>query len=438
MSGFTRLAALAWRNFSRNLHRYRVLLTALTLVVAALVVILGTVAGVSESLRGKASRYFAGDLVVLGYDGSGRSRIADPDAVREALVAATDRGGIPVITRAERSTYYEAQNAHLFFAGYYTRQRRLVGVEWEHERPILETFDFVEGTVPDDDDREGILISTAAAETLGARVGDEILVSVVSERGRSNTVDVVVRGIFAEASFFGYTSYLEKGTLNRVLERREDVINEIGLYLADPVRDEERAAMLVTDALGERLPTFPVLRDRDMYSDASRAQREERAYGVVTLEAQLEEINDLLAAITLIAGVVIVLFLGIVIIGVSNTYSMIVFERTREIGTLRALGMQRPRTTALFLLESIFLGLAGVLFGLVTGVIALEAVRRLADFSGQGWATLFLMRGRLEWVLPARGVGAIAALALAASVTGCLRAAVRAGLTRPVDALRHE
>lgn len=438
MRGVIGLAALAWRNFSRNLNRYRVLLAALTLVVACLVLILGTVMGMSESLRGKASRYFAGDVVVLGYDGSGRSLITDPEAVREALDEAIERSGIPVVTRSERSTYYEATNAMLFFAGYYARQRRLVGVEWERERPILSTFDFVEGAVPSDGDREGILISTAIADALGARVGDEILVSVVTERGRSNTVDLFVRGIFAESSFFGYTSYLERWALNRVLELPEERVNEIGLYLADPLQDERRAARAITAALAERVPTFPVLRDRDMYSQAARERRDERAYGVVTLEAQLEEITDLLNAIILIAGVVIVLFLGIVVIGVSNTYAMIVFERTREIGTLRALGMQRGRTIVLFLLESLYLGLSGVILGVLTGTVVLEILRRTMVFGGPGWATLFLVQGRIQWSLPAVGIAAISALALAASFVGCLRAAVRAGFIRPVDALRHE
>ncbi len=441
MRGFFGLAALAWRNFSRNLNRYRVLLAALTLVVACLVVILGTVMGMSESLRAKASRYFAGDVVVLGYDGSGRSLIAEPEMVRDALEEAIRTSGVPVVTRSERSTYYEASHAMLFYAGYYARQRRLVGVEWDRERPILETFDFTEGGVPEDDDREGILISTAVAEDLGARVGDVILVSVRSERGRSNTVDLFVRGIFAESSFFGYTSYLERRTLNAVLERSEDTVNEIGLYIANPLQDEERAALAITRALETRLPTFPVLRDRDMYSEASRERREERVYGVVTLDAQLEEINDLLGAIFLIAGVVILLFLGIVIVGVSNTYSMIVFERTREIGTLRALGMQRPRTVALFLMEALFLGVSGVILGGLAGVTTLEALRRfvvLDGAGGPGWAALFLTQGRLDWRLPAAGVTVIFVAAIVAGIAGCLRAAVHAGLIRPVDALRQE
>jgi predicted lysophospholipase L1 biosynthesis ABC-type transport system permease subunit len=90
------LATAAWRNFVRNLRRYRVLLVALVLIVMALTAVLGTILGLQGSVREKASRYFAGDLVVLGYDGSGSSLIAQP----EEVVAAVERlaaGGTLVV-----------------------------------------------------------------------------------------------------------------------------------------------------------------------------------------------------------------------------------------------------------------------------------------------------------------------------------------------------
>ncbi len=429
----------AGRSFSRNLHRYRVVLLALVLVVAVLVFVLGTVLGIRATLREKASRYFAGDVVVLGYIGDGNSRIEEPEAVVEALREAERSGAFESRTVSRRSTYYDSREIALFYAGYWTPQRRLVGVEWEREREPLSGFDFVEGGVPEEGDAEAVVISTAVAEELHARVGDRIIVSVISRRRRSNTAELTVAGIYRETSFFGYTTYMERAALNRLKEVPEDRVNEIGVYLEEPGAAQGAAAAAITEALaGEELSTFPVLTDRDSYSEASRERREERHYGVVTLEAQLSEITDLLRAVTLIAGVVIVLFLGIVVIGVGNTYSMIVYERTREIGTLRALGVSRTRTISLFLLESLFLGLAGVILGGVVGVGCLSAVERFVLFPERAWSTLFFVGRRLSWLLPADALAGIAGLALGASLLGALRSAVRAGMVRPVDALRQE
>lgn len=429
---------VAGRNFFRNVHRYRVLLFALTLVVMALVVLAGTVIGMSGTVRAKASRYFAGDVVVLGYDGSGRSRIDDADVVQTVVDDSLAAAGIATVTTSVRSTYYEAGNSQLFFAGYYTPQRRLVGVRWDREASVLATFDFIAGNVPQPDDREGILISTAASRRLHAQVGDEIIVSALTQRGRVNTVPVIIRGIFAESSFFGFTSYLHQETLNVLIEEPQHQINEIGVYLAHPRADEQRAAHTIARAMAEQVPTFGVIRDRDENSDASHAQRGKREYGVVTLTAQLQEIDDLVGAISIVATIIMVLFLFIVVIGVSNTYTMIIYERTREVGTMRALGMQRPGVVALFVVETLYLAVTGVMFGVVTGFGVLFALQNILNFTGRNWAALFLVQGRLVWSVSGTVLAAIAAITLVAAVVGSLRAAVRAAAISPVEALRQE
>lgn len=429
----------AWRNFIRNLRRYRVLLAALVLIVTALTAVLGVLLGLENGLREKASRYFAGDLVVLGFAGNGASLIPDPAAVERAIHA-LEGGGVPLRTWSRRSTYYNLQNIELFFAGYYTRQRRLVGVEWALERPALEQFTFMAGGVPDDDDEEAILVSTATARALGVAVGEPVLVSIRSDRGRTNTGEYIVRGIYSESSFFGYTGYLHRRALNRLREAEEATVNEIGLYLPPgaTVGEGAIAEALTTRLADEGLPVFTPLFTREAYVEASGTARDQLGYGVVTVGAQLSEITDLLDAITIIAAVIMALFLGIVVVGVSNTWTMVVWERTREIGTLRALGMQRTRTAALFLLEALFLGLSGVILGCTLGLAVLGGVSRWVDFPPNAFTTLFFSGGSLPWRLPLWGLGAIAALAIGASLFGALRAAVRASLVDPVEALRQE
>ncbi|MDC3353455.1 FtsX-like permease family protein, partial [Verrucomicrobiales bacterium] len=70
----------------------------------------------------------------------------------------------------------------------------------------------------------------------------------------------------------------------------------------------------------------------------------------------------------IIFGLVFAIIATIVIMSVLNTIGMAVVERTREIGTLRAIGLKRPGVVRLFGVESMFLGIIGAFTGLVVTV----------------------------------------------------------------------
>jgi len=427
-----------WRSFQRNHRRFHVLLLSIFLVTFTVTVILGVVVGLHDTVRQKASRYFAGDLVVNGHTGDGLSRIEDVEIIEEAVNRLSD-DGYSIEAISKRSTFFANSNIELYFSGFTARQRRLVGVEWDLEKPILSTFDFTVGGVPTVNDENAILISTTTAEQLGATVGDNITISVFARiTGRINTGEYVISGIFAETSFFGFTAYLHRSALNRLKDLPDDTIDEIGVYLSRNV-NERVAAERLTQYLMERgLSTYgPVFVRRD-YNEVGHIPRDVRHYGVATLGAQLAEITDLLGAITIIAGGIMSLFLGLVVVGIGNTWTMVVWERTKEIGTMRAMGMQRIRTIAFFLLESAFLGFLGVVTGTVFGAIVLGVTHRFFYFAPNAFTTLFFSQGRLPWRLPIWGVGLIIFLAVVSSVLGAVRAAIRAGHVHPVEAMRQE
>ena len=70
----------------------------------------------------------------------------------------------------------------------------------------------------------------------------------------------------------------------------------------------------------------------------------------------------------IIFGLVFVIIATIVVMSVLNTIGMAVVERTREIGTLRAIGLKQPGVVRLFGIESAFLGVIGALVGLIITV----------------------------------------------------------------------
>ncbi|MBN1290265.1 MAG: hypothetical protein JXB48_00375, partial [Candidatus Latescibacteria bacterium] len=107
------IPALAFRNFSRNLRRYKILVGAFTLVVGVLIILTGIVNGITDSLREKASRYFAGDIVIQHFDATRSSVIPDPEKIRIMLESLK----LEIAGRSKRSVYYQ-NDAKIFFAGY--------------------------------------------------------------------------------------------------------------------------------------------------------------------------------------------------------------------------------------------------------------------------------------------------------------------------------
>lgn len=121
------------------------------------------------------------------------------------------------------------------------------------------------------------------------------------------------------------------------------------------------------------------------------------------------------------------LALMIGILGIANTMAMSVFERTKEIGTLRALGWKRGQILALIEVESATLGVGGGFLGLLLGWFSLRVLASLPQ-------TASFVSARLEWPLLAEAM----VIALVSGVIAGALPAWRAGKLSPVDALRHD
>jgi putative ABC transport system permease protein len=118
--------------------------------------------------------------------------------------------------------------------------------------------------------------------------------------------------------------------------------------------------------------------------------------------------------------------------GATNTLYAAVQARTREIGTLRALGFSRAAVAGSFLLESALIALVGFALGSALAWLATLAIAavvgEVSTFGANG--TLVSLR------LGARDLAAALALALAIGLAGALAPALRAARLRPIDALR--
>lgn len=164
-------------------------------------------------------------------------------------------------------------------------------------------------------------------------------------------------------------------------------------------------------------------------------QMEELDLDPQSLEAILDVANQVLSLLQALLGSVGGLALLVAALGVANTMMMAIYERTREIGVLKALGASAGEIRAMFTVEAGLIGLIGGIFGLIFGTL----LGRLVDYIGHRYLINEGVTGvgALSVVPLWLAAGALAFAALIGIVAG-LYPAARAAKLDPVNALRHE
>lgn len=177
-----------------------------------------------------------------------------------------------------------------------------------------------------------------------------------------------------------------------------------------------------------RLKPAPAGESPEQYLKRAQAQIEAALPGLRAVPAAERASNNQLVLLAHAAAwgtSSIALLIGI--LGIANTMAMSVFERTREIGILRALGWKRGRILLLIQTEAAVLGFSGGILGIAVGWGALRLLSALPQ-------TASIVSASFPLLLLAEALGIAV---LAGLVAGAIPAWRGAHLS-PVEALRHE
>jgi len=359
------------------------------LAFSTITLISGIAAGSLETIKDKAARYFSGHISITSF-GYGDSESFDDLA---ACISSLPPSGSRTI--AKRSFYYK-NDALLFFSGERIQQRKLIGVDFHTEGPEFSGLLFSSGnwetlaaaSLP------GILISTTAAKLLHCQVGDAITLYLTTDSGQYNSADLIVYGIFNEASLFGYAAYLRRTDLNQLLQRAPDAATDIAVYAKKGVNIDKMAQNIV-DELSKTYRVAPLYKTREERDAGLAAGFGEPTLIVLTQNAQLAQVKQLLDALLYISYFVMGVFLLIIMAGILNTYRVLIHNRRREIGLLRALGMKKVQVRLLFLQEAALLSLFTSFAGLALSYLFLRYASTL-DLSAIPGAALFTENGHLR------------------------------------------
>ncbi|HTU61831.1 MAG TPA: FtsX-like permease family protein, partial [Polyangiales bacterium] len=157
---------------------------------------------------------------------------------------------------------------------------------------------------------------------------------------------------------------------------------------------------------------------------------------VTTWEDEMSFMTWTLQLLGGLSAVLLIILIAIVITGIMNTLWIAIRERTREIGTLRAIGMQKFGVARLFLLEATLLGVFGALVGVALGALVTWLINA-ANIHVPTSVQLFLMRDTLRLTVEPQTL--VFSVIMIAFVTGAaaIYPAIRAASRKPVDAMAH-
>jgi len=425
----------ALRNLFLQRRRYALMALAVAVGFMLITVLTGLSYGALETIKTKAARYFSGHIIVYGFENTGMSI---PDS--KSYVDIINHSRLPFRTVSPRSVYY-GKEVRLFFGGNYIRLLRVIGADVETEGKELSKLPFVEGGIEGlsgPEGKNGIIISTEAARLLGARLGDDVIIYLKTEEGQYNTENMIVKGIFDETNIFGYAAYMNREELNIIMDKDPGWATEIAVYAK-----EGSNIPLITERLrlefAKTKDVFPAIHTRHDFSEYRSGNRgnDKEVAAVMSVNAQLEQLKSLLDAFLLCTYFVLFIFLVIVMIGILNTYRVIVYERTREIGTMRAIGMQASDVKRIFLYEAAALALVASAFGFILGLVTFHFVG-LFDLSKVTAAGMFTENGRLQYFIGLRSVALNLLFMMAAVVAAAWRPADQASKMPPAQALRKD
>jgi putative ABC transport system permease protein len=399
---------IALRNFTRNSRRFILLGLASSAGFFLVCTVQSLVAGLSNQINTRGARYYGGHVIIGAVEGAAPAMTAEEeDRFLQEAIAQTGLNPAAIAHRTQ-----VGDEGIVFSNGESLKLRRVIGMDWSAEGAKIRGLRFVSGNPEEMSNPHGVLISDVTARVLKARVGDQVILQVNRGGGALNTVPLLVKAIFREVSIFGYyTMYMDRAVLNRARGLDADFSASIGLYL-DDYRSAGAAAAGLLKALGGRFTAEPVVKF-------------------------MPEISTLLAALTIASYGILTLLSIVIAVGILNLYRVIIYERTKEIGTMRAIGVQRTQVRNIILCEALFLAICSVAAGLVLSVLVLAAVSRV-PLGGAAGFDIFLDRGRLSWMLYADNVGIDVVLITLITLLGALGPAQSAQSIEPVVAIRAE
>jgi ABC-type lipoprotein release transport system permease subunit len=402
---------LAWRNVWRQRRRTSLIAIGMGVTMAMLVFYDGLIGGFEQAIYGNAIQLLGGNIQVHapGYNAK---------VGRKPLLPLNDADA--VVRAAEARPEVVAASKRIVTGGLVTNREgafavSIIGIETEKEATITPVAaNISKGRYLTPDDGDVILIGQGLATAMNVEIGDRITMvgNAAHEQTRQRTMTIV--GIYD----VGVPS-VEKAMIYLSLKEAQELfgldgkVTEVVVSLRQIGEEPQVARAIHAAAPG---------------------------YEVDTWENSFPDLKQTMEMKTGVMGYLGIFLLSIAAIGILNLLMMAVFERTREIGIIGALGLKPGQITFLFLLEGILIGLMGAVLGAALGLL-INGILSVVGLDYSQFANLTeytaLISGRIyPYVLPLKVLQHAVTVAVIAALAA-LYPALQASQREPAEALHY-
>ncbi len=435
------IARIAFRNLSRQKRRSFLLAGAIAFGIFVITAVNGVVGGILANAENNFASLISAHILVINYHFLDKNRLVFQIQNEKPYDEAIQRLGkeYPIQYVQKRTSIFN--NATLIFQTE-SVWRQVDGVDWTKNSVLSHQLELTQGSLSGLAGTKGIVIGEKEAKKLGVKLGEDILVQAETIYGQQNVIQAPVKAIFKEDNLSSGTAFMDREAVNQLLNMPAGSFNWFGIFLKHFQDQDAATARLQTLLADEHLAMVP--RSETLNTNFNtlfgklRKDKDKTSRTLVTdLNDQMSSLKGIFDTIQNIALFVLFLLLTVIMVGLNNTYRIIVWERAREIGTLRALGTQREAVSRMFLLEALFLAALGTVTGVVLALVGLSGLS-LINFTSNGATdfAIFLAKGHLTWAFdPVRLILMLVLVALMTLLAAYFPAR-RAGKVDPAEALR--
>lgn len=407
-----KMIKLAWRNMWRNWRRTGIATIAIVLGLLLLVFMDGLYGGYDEAVFLNSVRLYGGNLHIHapGFrDKAHRIPLLPLEDADQTVQIAMENPEVLLASKRIRTSGMIKERGEIYPV-------TITGLEPSVEAPIsLIAENIVAGRFLEDDDEDMIVIGKGMAEELEVGVGDRITLAGKSKNESIRQRTMTIAGLFnlgladAEKGLV-FISLTEAGSMFNLRDQATEVaisLNTVG------IEDQ---------VIGE---LQPVLEGYEVDS-------------WLTLNPEFAQVMDLSVMATSFFGFIVV---AMACIGILNLMMMAVFERTREMGVLAALGMKGRQVMSLFLLEGAMIGAVGAALGCTLGWLAMLAFNLsggydMSSFTSAG-EIYALMGDAFYATIDPVSIVQMGLLLVVMAVLASLIPAWQASQREPAEALHH-